>query len=322
METVAHNPPPLDPQDDADASAGASNKAYSIGTVARLAGVPIETVRIWERRYDLLRPARTQGGHRLYSDADVTLLRAVKSLVDDGLRPGEVFRLGHERLLELAGARTQRVTPNWKDAIDAVIDAGLKLDETRVGALLDGSLTTCTQDEVIEGLWMPVLARVGELWEQGQLPIAVEHFLQQQITTRVQSAFRAALSQTGPVVLCACAPDDRHEVGLFASALALKRAGFSPLVLGADVPAVELEKAATTAKAELLVLSVTASLSREASRTLPVVLERAPLLKLPLLMGGQNVSQLRALLRRPHVVVTQVSELPAMARSVLKTDAR
>jgi len=313
---VAHNDP--DAAVDADASATApSNKAYSIGTVARLAGVPIETVRIWERRYDLLRPARTQGGHRLYSDADVTLLRAVKSLVDDGLRPGEVFRLGHERLLELAGSRLQRVTHNWKDAIDAVVDAGIALDENRVGALLDGSLTTCSQDEVIEALWLPVLARVGELWEQGQMPIAAEHFLQQQITTRVQSALRETLTQSGPVVLCACAPDDRHEVGLFAAALALKRAGFAPLVLGADVPATELETAAMTSKAQLLVISVTASLSREASRTLPVVLERAPLVKLPLLLGGTNVAQLRALLRRPHTIVTQVSDLPAAARNLL-----
>ena len=77
-------------------------KPYAIGTAARLADIPPETLRIWERRYDLLAPERTEGGHRLYSEDDVALLRAVKRLVDAGLRIGTIARLGPEGIRDEA----------------------------------------------------------------------------------------------------------------------------------------------------------------------------------------------------------------------------
>ena len=148
-----------------DPSAPSTSK-YSIGVVARLAQVPIETVRMWERRYEILAPGRTDGGHRLYSDDDVLLLRAAKSLVDSGLRPGDVFRLGRERLLQEA-QRAQLSAPagdgaaDGAAAIDAVLDAARSLDQTRVAALLDGPLVNRAVFDVVEDLWLPVLVRVG-----------------------------------------------------------------------------------------------------------------------------------------------------------------
>ncbi len=73
-------------------------KPYPIGTAARLAGIPPETLRIWERRYQFLDPGRTVGGHRLYSEEDVDLLRAVKRLVDSGMRIGAVAGMPHDEI--------------------------------------------------------------------------------------------------------------------------------------------------------------------------------------------------------------------------------
>ncbi|HEY4222760.1 MAG TPA: MerR family transcriptional regulator, partial [Myxococcota bacterium] len=69
-------------------------KPYAVGAAAKRAGVPLETFRMWERRYALLDPERTFGGHRLYSDHDVAIVRAVKSLTDAGMRVGAVAALG------------------------------------------------------------------------------------------------------------------------------------------------------------------------------------------------------------------------------------
>jgi MerR family transcriptional regulator, light-induced transcriptional regulator len=55
-----------------------------IGEVSRRTGVAVPTLRAWERRYGLLEPARTEGGHRLYSQADVERVRAMSRLLDDG----------------------------------------------------------------------------------------------------------------------------------------------------------------------------------------------------------------------------------------------
>jgi DNA-binding transcriptional MerR regulator len=60
---------------------------YPIRTVARLTGVDARRIRAWESQYGLLRPARTRGGHRLFSHRDLDLIRRIKRLIDEeGLR--------------------------------------------------------------------------------------------------------------------------------------------------------------------------------------------------------------------------------------------
>src|SRR5947209_499054 len=57
---------------------------YPIGVVATLTGLPVDVIRAWERRYGLPRPARSVGGHRLYSPRDVMLLRRAAALRAQG----------------------------------------------------------------------------------------------------------------------------------------------------------------------------------------------------------------------------------------------
>jgi DNA-binding transcriptional MerR regulator len=71
---------------------------YSIGAVERMLGIPVATVRNWEERYGLVKPERSDGGHRLYTRAHVEQLRFVKEQLDRGLQPAEAHRLLGERL--------------------------------------------------------------------------------------------------------------------------------------------------------------------------------------------------------------------------------
>jgi DNA-binding transcriptional MerR regulator len=65
-------------------------KKYSIKTVAKLIGVPADTLRNWERRYHFLNPKRTGGGARCYSDNDVELLKRIVALTLSGERIGDI----------------------------------------------------------------------------------------------------------------------------------------------------------------------------------------------------------------------------------------
>jgi len=77
---------------------------YRIGAVSRLTGIPPDTLRVWERRYDLVKPLRSEGGGRLYSQEDVTRLSVIKRLVDSGHAIGTIAELSldqlHQRLAE------------------------------------------------------------------------------------------------------------------------------------------------------------------------------------------------------------------------------
>jgi CheY-like chemotaxis protein len=71
---------------------------YSVGALERMLGIPAATVRNWEQRYGLVKAARSGGGHRLYTRAQVEQLRFVKEGLDRGLQPAEAHRLLGERL--------------------------------------------------------------------------------------------------------------------------------------------------------------------------------------------------------------------------------
>lgn len=77
---------------------------YRIGAVARLTGISPVTLRIWERRYQLIEPARSSGGGRLYSQEDVARLTLIRQLLDQGDAIGSVADLDLQELQErLAG---------------------------------------------------------------------------------------------------------------------------------------------------------------------------------------------------------------------------
>ena len=86
-------------------SVSSSQPRYRSGAVARMVSIPVSTLRIWERRYQVVGPSLTASGHRLYTGADVERLLLIKQLIDLGHAVGTVARLGDDALLEIADAR-------------------------------------------------------------------------------------------------------------------------------------------------------------------------------------------------------------------------
>lgn len=114
------------------ASTSASSALHRIGTVSRLSGVPVSTLRVWEARYHTFSPSKTEGQHRLYSDNDVQRAGLLKRLTAQGHAISRIAPLDAEALQELLRqhrvldqARSPKDTKN-KSAINAVV-VGLPL---------------------------------------------------------------------------------------------------------------------------------------------------------------------------------------------------
>lgn len=122
-----------------------SFSTFPISAVSRLSGVPAETIRIWERRYGFLRPARSEGGHRLYDEDGVRVLRAVRILQEHGSRVGSLKQYNTEQLIELASAFDDKLLKpisSWGiDPIDTVIDV---VDQVKPEARIGYAITTTT----------------------------------------------------------------------------------------------------------------------------------------------------------------------------------
>ena len=88
---------------------------YAINAVSEMTDIPITTLRYWERRYAVVKPFRTAGGHRLYSQLDVERLRFLKAKIDDGLQAGAAHRLLEYELDKVGGVAREAARRGAKE---------------------------------------------------------------------------------------------------------------------------------------------------------------------------------------------------------------
>jgi MerR family transcriptional regulator, light-induced transcriptional regulator len=221
--------------------------ALRIGEFARRVGVSPELLRAWERRYELLQPIRSQGGFRLYTSDDAKRVEAMKRALDDGLSAAEAARRA------LAPARSTDAA--LEHARGRLLAAARAYDEAAVHSALDEALAGFALETVLRELILPALRQIGDEWERGELEVGEEHFATTLIRERLLSLSRLWSRGGGPLAILACAPGERHDIGLIAFGLVLRSHGWRILFLGADTPIDALGKAAAALKPQLVVVA-------------------------------------------------------------------
>jgi MerR family transcriptional regulator, light-induced transcriptional regulator len=252
-----------------------------IGTLSRRLGVSEHVLRAWERRYDLLRPSRTPGGFRLYSEADVQRVQRMQGYLAEGLSPAQAARaaLDEDRtaLTRVDTVDTGQVGQAGEAVgmLAATLDA---FDEPGANAILDRLLSTLTVETVLRDVVLPYLHDLGERWEQGAATVAQEHFASNLLRGRLASLGRGWGQGQGPRALLACAPGELHDLALLAFGIVLNRSGWRIDYLGADTPLEELIRTARSTRADLVVLVAALPERFDAvSKELTVLARTAPL---------------------------------------------
>lgn len=215
-----------------------------IGEVSRRTGVAVPTLRAWERRYGLLAPARTDGGHRLYSEADVERVHAMQRLLDEGWSAAAAAR---EVLREPSPVRTLTSVRTGDDPATELVDrleqAMDLFDAPSADGVLDDTLARFEVPRALDEVVLPLLRRVGEGWQDDPRVIAREHFASNTLRPRLQRLLRTA-SRPGARTLVAAAPEgEEHDLGLLCSAVVAADAGWRVHYLGARMPTAAIERA-------------------------------------------------------------------------------
>ncbi len=229
---------------------------YTIKQAAAMSGVGAPLIRAWERRYRVVSPQRTASGYRLYDDATVDRLRAMRALIAAGWSAAQAAQGlldGELAVEEWAGravgggldARRGRGQAD-DDLGAALVDAAAVYDTSGVEAALDEMFARGSFEAVVDDLILPAAVALGEAWAAGRVDVAGEHMASAAITRRLAMAYTAA-SRAGDAaqILVGLPPDSRHELGALAFAVALRRRGIGVLYLGADVPIASWVDAAT-----------------------------------------------------------------------------
>ena len=231
-----------------------SGSGLNIAAVARRTGIGADTLRKWERRYGVLRPSRTAGGQRRYDERDVARVEWLRDRLAEGFRIGEAAAL-----LETDHADAESSAAGLRDAIVAAV---AKTDTRRLAALVEQSFTLYDVETAVEEIVAPALRRVGDGWQDGAERIAEEHMLSEVVMARLRTLLGDRRPAVRGTAVLACAPGERHELGLLALAVLLQADGWLAVYLGADTP---LESAVTTAirtNADLLCLSASDATAR------------------------------------------------------------
>lgn len=211
---------------------------YKMGTFHERTGIAPETLRAWERRYGLLEPERGPGGHRLYTDDDLRVMRRVLALLETGRSIGEIARIGRTALLaptHVSGDTSP--IERWRQAI---LEAAAELDPAGIARPLDEAFASLSPMRVVHDLLVPTAREVGERWARGELSIAAEHLVTTEFEARLRSL--VALFPTGDArpVVCAQLPTERHGIGLLVVGLVLAAAGLPVVHLG-NLPLSEMD---------------------------------------------------------------------------------
>ncbi len=210
---------------------------YTIKWVADQLGVAPGTLRAWEHRYAVVAPARTEAGHRIYSEHDLAVLRAMARLVGAGIQPAQAAeQLRNGGRVRPSGNQVADGSPGLPAPSDLVA-AAAGYDLPALEATLDAAFSAATFEHVAGSWLMTALDEVGDAWHRGELDVAQEHFVSASIMRRLSAAFDAAgQARFGKRILIGLAPGATHEIATLAFATMLRRAGLQVTYLGPDLP--------------------------------------------------------------------------------------
>lgn len=227
----------------------------TVKQVAALTGVAESTLRVWERRYRIVRPERSPGGYRLYDDAQVTLLRQMAALVRSGV-PASVAAA----TVRDAGGEPAAQQPEGLPDGDELLAAAAAMDPDRLAAVIERAFAAGTFEQVADRWILPQLRALGDAWAAGRLSIAQEHFASAALMRAISAVFdRSGRDGNGPTVVVGLPAGDRHELALLAFAACLRRRGVAVAYLGADVPTTEWVQAACGRGVRAVVIGVTSA---------------------------------------------------------------
>ncbi|MEP6935014.1 MAG: MerR family transcriptional regulator [Nitrospirota bacterium] len=234
--------------------------AHRIHRVAKLTGLSKDVIRVWERRYGLVKPSRSSNRYREYSDEEVALLRFVKAQMEEGATIGSLGTEGHDSLVARMRVSTPVSAEHQKPherLLDDLLESLEPLDKAGFERRLNGAVAVIPFEEAVQRILLPLQQRIGELWHQGRLNTAVEHYVTKIVQQKLFSVMnQLPVNEFGPRILIACPEGETHEIGAQAVAYIAAAKGCHVYYLGPNLPTSDLLTFCEKVKPDLVLISL------------------------------------------------------------------
>ena len=237
---------------------------FTIQAVAKRTGLTTHVIRIWEKRYRAVKPERTGTNRRLYSEEEIERLSLLRDITRSGHSIGPVARLPTETLRKLAsesaGERPVTSTerrPGATSLLDECVAAVTTLDAVRLEQVLKRAETELGSQGLLQRVVAPLARTIGDLWRDGTITAAHEHFASGVIRLFLGHAARPfAAAHDAPGLIVTTPTGQLHELGALLVGAAAANLGWRVLYLGASLPAAEIAGAARQNRARAVALSL------------------------------------------------------------------
>jgi len=216
---------------------------YSIKDLENFSGIKAHTIRIWEQRYHLLNPTRTETGIRTYTDVDLKRILNIATLQNKGgIKISKIAELTEaevsEKILQLSGGEL-----DFPEHIQALTVAMMDLDEYRFQELSKIITDAYGFENYMLKVIYPFLTRLGTLWLSGSVGPAQEHFITHLIRQKIIAAIDSQMGKPQPNAkkfLLYLPEGELHEIGLLFASYLIRARKHSAIYLGQSLPFDEL----------------------------------------------------------------------------------
>ena len=213
--------------------------SFSISQLSQFSGIKPHTIRIWEQRYNALKPARSTGNTRHYNSAQLRRLLNIVSMMDSEHKISDLCLMPDEQIFELLKNRMKQPEQDQTEyLISQLIIAGISYDEVHFDKILSHSLIRYGLKDCYSRILYPMLVRVGIMWAADTIPTAGEHFISNCIRKKLFTAIDSLQPPAAdPATWLLFLPENEfHEIGLLLACYLIRLAGEKVVYLGANVP--------------------------------------------------------------------------------------
>lgn len=237
--------------------------SYSIKDLEQLSGIRAHTLRIWEQRYQLITPHRTETNIRYYSDADLKLILNISLLNKRGFRIGAIAKMSAAQIAEHV-QKLSKTGLSFESQINMLTTAMMGIDEyTFEKVITEGALQYGFETMMTQVIY-PFLERIGVMWMTGSVNPAQEHFISNLIRQKIIVAIDGQVvvpSPTSRRYLLFLPEGEFHEFSLLYMCYLLKNRHNEVIYLGTNVPLNDIIEVAKLRKPDYVYVNITSALS-------------------------------------------------------------
>ena len=215
---------------------------YSINDLEKLCGIKAHTIRIWEKRYGIIKPKRTETNIRYYLDEDLQKVLNIALLNRKGHKISKIAQLSDEEMNQAVSKYTD-VVATHDDKMDALILAMLELNEYKLNKILDHNIAEKGYEATMNDIIYPFMDKLSMMWIAGSITGAHENFVASLIRRKTIIAIdevSGTYHPDSPTFLIYLPKGETHELSLLFLHFLLKKIGVQVINLGTQVPLIDV----------------------------------------------------------------------------------